>query len=178
MLAEKNLPETLWVEAITHAAYIQNQSPTQATGTMPMEAWVGNKPDLSHLREFGMDVWILSKGESNKTQPKLVKMILVGFEDGSKAVWYYNPKTRRVNISQNYTFMDPPPIQPPEYVQIPLPNASSLPLEGEYSVDINRDSPAKEAASDPSIPNPSSIQIRAFYIHLRNFQIGHCGNST
>ncbi len=81
-----------------------------------MEAWVGNKPNLSHLREFGMDVWILSEGESNKTQPKLVKMILVGFEDGSKVVQYYNPKTRQVNISQNYTFMDPPPIQPPELV--------------------------------------------------------------
>src|SRR5258708_15775785 len=158
MLAEKNLPETLWAEVIAHAAYIRNRSPTRATGMMLMEAWVGNKPDLSHLREFGTDVWILSEGESNKTQPKSVKMILVGFEDGSKAVRYYNPKTRRVNVSRNYTFMDPPSIQPPEYVQIPLPNASNLPLEGEYSVDINRDSLAKEAAPNPSIPNPSSIQ--------------------
>ncbi len=122
-----------------------------------MEAWVGNKPNLSHLREFGMDVWILSEGESNKTQPKLVKMILVGFEDGSKAVWYYNLKTCQVNVSQNYTFMDPPPIQPPEYIQIPLP-ASNLLLEGEYSVDINHDSLVKEATPDPSTPNPSSIQ--------------------
>src|SRR6266436_171540 len=31
-------------------------------------------------------------------------------------------------------------------------------LEGEYSVDINCNSLAKEAAPDPSIPNPSSIQ--------------------
>src|SRR5258708_10131327 len=158
MLAEKNLPETLWAEAITHVAYIRNRSPTRATGMTPMEAWVGNKPDLSHLWEFGTDVWILSEGESNKTQPKSVKMILVGFEDGSKAVWYYNPKTCWVNVSRNYTFMDPPSIQPPEYVQIPLPNASNLPLEGEYSVDINRNSLAKEAAPNPSIPNPSSIQ--------------------
>ncbi len=53
--------------------------------------------------------------------------------------------------------MDPPPIQPPEYIQIPLP-ASNLLLEGEYSVDINCNSLAKEATPDPSIPNPSSIQ--------------------
>ena len=62
---------------------MQHTFGTRATGMMLMEAWVGNKPDLSHLREFGTDIWILSKGESNKTQPKLVKMILVGFEDGS-----------------------------------------------------------------------------------------------
>src|SRR5260221_1456746 len=115
---------------------------------MLMEAWVGNKPDLSHLREFGMDVWILSEGESNKTQPKSVKMILVGFEDGSKAVQYYNPKTHRVNVSRNYTFMDPQPIQPPEYVQIPLPNASRLPLVGEYVVYITLNSPAEEDTPD------------------------------
>jgi transposase InsO family protein len=40
MMAEKDLPPTLWAEAIYHAAYIRNQSSTRSLqGMTPMEAW-------------------------------------------------------------------------------------------------------------------------------------------
>ena len=71
MLLEKKLPQTLWVEAIGHAAYICNRSPTRALPSMtPIEAWTGTKPSLSHLREFGTDVYILNEGHSVKTELK------------------------------------------------------------------------------------------------------------
>jgi len=52
------------------------------------------KPDVSHLREFGCDVWVLDESNNRlKLDPKLKKMIFVGFMDGSKAVQYYDAKT-------------------------------------------------------------------------------------
>src|SRR6202166_5390975 len=48
MLIAKGLPSFLWDEAVSHAAYIQNQSPIQAlNGKTPYEAWSGKKPDVS-----------------------------------------------------------------------------------------------------------------------------------
>ena len=57
MLIEKNLPPFLWPEAVAHAAYIRNRSPTRALdGKTPHKARTGWKPDVSHFREFGCDV--------------------------------------------------------------------------------------------------------------------------
>jgi IS30 family transposase len=54
MLIARELPTFLWVEAVAHAAYICNRSPTKAlAGMTPHEAWTGEKPDMSHFREFG-----------------------------------------------------------------------------------------------------------------------------
>ena len=87
MLLEKKLLQTLWAEAIGHAAYIHNRSPTRALPSMTLiEAWTGTKPNLSCLREFGTDVYILDKGHSAKTELKANKMFFIGFEDGSKAI--------------------------------------------------------------------------------------------
>jgi transposase InsO family protein len=92
MLSEKNLPQTLWAKAIHHATYIRNRCTTKALlGTTPMEAWTRNKPDLSHLREFGSDIWTLIEGDRTKTSPKSTKMTFVRFEERPKAIRYYNP---------------------------------------------------------------------------------------
>jgi transposase InsO family protein len=54
MLIARNLPSFLWAEAVQHTAYIRNRSPTRAlNGQTPHEVWSGNKPNMSHLREFG-----------------------------------------------------------------------------------------------------------------------------
>ena len=88
MLIAKELPTFLWDKAISHATYIQNQSPTHALkGKTPHEAWTGKKPNISHVREFGSDIWILDDFKNrSKLTPKSKKMIFVGFMEGSKAV--------------------------------------------------------------------------------------------
>ena len=92
MLLAKKLPDFLWDEAVSHANYIQNWAPTQALeGKTPYEAWFGKKPDVSHFQEFGCDVWVLDKTKNlSKLKPRSQKMIFVGFNDGSKSIWYYN----------------------------------------------------------------------------------------
>ena len=59
----------------------------------PHKAYTKRKPDVSHLREFGSDVWVLDEsGTRSKLDPKSKKMIFMGFMYGPKAVRYYNAK--------------------------------------------------------------------------------------
>ena len=54
MLIQAELPQRLWVEELTAAVYLHNRSPTKSLLKMiPLEAWSGVKPDVSHLRTFG-----------------------------------------------------------------------------------------------------------------------------
>jgi len=71
----------------------------------PFEAWSGTKPDVSHLQKFGCDVWILDEDKNRlKLAPKIKKMIFTDFEDGPKAVCYYDVMTRGIKMSQNFVF--------------------------------------------------------------------------
>jgi hypothetical protein len=111
MLAEKNLPKSLWEWAVTHAAYIRNRSPTKAlpNGITPHEAFTKEKPNVSHFQEFGAPVWIFREDVKSlsKLDERAIKHIFCGHLDGPKAVRYYDAKTHRVKISRNFRFTDP-----------------------------------------------------------------------
>jgi hypothetical protein len=63
--------------------------------------------------------------------PKSQRRSLVGFDDGSKSVMYYNPETRKVLTSWNYRFLNPPNTHtPPEEIGI---NPDTL-REGEQGI--------------------------------------------
>lgn len=48
------LPLELWGEAVRHSIYILNILPTRAlSGMTPYEVWIGEKPQIGHLRVFG-----------------------------------------------------------------------------------------------------------------------------
>ena len=122
MRAATDLPEFLWEEATSHAAYLRNRTYTSAVkGSMPYQKWHGKRPNIAHLREFGAPVWVLLQGQKvpQKMLPKLQCRSLVGFDDGSKSVMYYNPEMRKVLTSRNYCFLNPPITQsPPEEIEI------------------------------------------------------------
>ena len=62
MRLEKRLPESLWGEAVLHAVWIRNRSPTKALqDKTPTELLTGNKANLSMCREFGDDVFVLEE---------------------------------------------------------------------------------------------------------------------
>ena len=83
--------------------YIRNRSPTRAlAGKTPHEAWTGEKPDVSHFREFRSPVWILSKLKPNKLDNRAMRCIFVGFKDVPKAIKYYD--SHAVCMSQNFRF--------------------------------------------------------------------------
>jgi hypothetical protein len=135
MLIEKNLPPYLWAEAVAHAAYIRNRSPTKALdGKIPHEVWTGRKPNISHFREFGSDVWVLHQGEKqSKLAPKSKKMKFMGFLDGQKAMQYYDPSKCTVRVSKNVAFNEN---DNPHEVKFP-PTSPGLQLKGEQKEDSN-----------------------------------------
>ena len=58
MIIGNFLPQFLWDEAVSHAAYLQNRAPTRALkGKTPYEAYHKLFPSVAHLREFGSDVF-------------------------------------------------------------------------------------------------------------------------
>ena len=122
MLIARNLPTFLWAEAVAHAAYIRNRSPTKALdGKTPYEAWTGKKPDVSHFQEFGCDVWVLKQGENlSKLEPKSKKMKFVGFIDEQKSIRYYDAPKRSIRVSRNATFVENDPMDEIQIVSKPL----------------------------------------------------------
>jgi len=96
MCLKADLPVFLWEQAIAHAAYVQNWAYSSAVKTaMPYECWFGQKLDVTHLHEFGTRVWILLQGQKilPKMKAKSKRWALIGYEDGSKSVKYYNAET-------------------------------------------------------------------------------------
>jgi len=59
MLADADLPQLYWFDALEYAALLHNVTPTRAlTNQTPEEAWSGNKPDVSRLRVFGCRAFV------------------------------------------------------------------------------------------------------------------------
>jgi transposase InsO family protein len=105
MLAANDLPEFLWECAVLHGTYIRNRSYNEHLKTLtPYQGWYGKKPSVAHLREFGAPVWILNQGEhqDRKLLPKSRRRSYVGFDDGARAVKYYNAETRKILTSRNF----------------------------------------------------------------------------
>jgi len=158
MLIEKWLPAFLWDEAVAHAVYLQNRAPTRALkGMSPMEAWSGTKPNVSHLREFGCDVWILDEDKNRlKLAPKSKKMVFTSFEDGPKAVRYYDAATWKIKVSQNFALNEneEPRLETSS-------NVPGLPAEGEPAKVTDQshdDSPNQADHKEESDTQPAKTQ--------------------
>jgi hypothetical protein len=111
MLISRNLPSFLWAEAVAHAAYIRNRAPTKALdGKTPHEVWTGEKPDVSHLREFGSNVWVLKEGiKLSKLELQSKKVTFVGFEDRPKAIQFFDAAKRQIRVLRNFIFTEKEP---------------------------------------------------------------------
>ena len=111
---------------------------------MPHEAQTGKKPDVSHFREFGCDVWVLDEsGTRSKLDPRSKKMIFVGFMDGPKAIRYYDAKNRSIKVSRNIAFNENEEPRELEIWEVP-----GLRVEGEKEVQSPVQSPQQTQ------PNP------------------------
>jgi hypothetical protein len=111
MLHASGLSRFLWGEAVHHAVWLFNRSPTKAlNGMTPLEAATGTKPDIAGLREWGEKVWVrVEKG--NKLGGCVQEGRWVGFAANSKGSRIYWPQTRKVTVERNvYTRKDDAPM--------------------------------------------------------------------
>ena len=106
MMKAKGLPARFWGEAVTTVVFILNHASTKALmGKTPFEAWYGCKPSVSFLRTFGCI------GHVRKTKPNLTKledrstpMVFLGYAEGTKAYWLYDPRRDKVLVSRDVVF--------------------------------------------------------------------------
>jgi hypothetical protein len=97
-------------------------------GKTPHEVLWGKKPNLTTIRKFGSEIWML-KPDTNldKLDPKSEKFVYTGPGEGGHAWRYYNTRTRQILMSRNVMFQSRA-VSEPVVPEIPAPR-----LEGENS---------------------------------------------
>jgi len=108
MLHARDLPRSLWGEALTTAAYIRNRCPADALGgRTPEEAWTGSVPDISNMRVFGCKAYVHVPNERrNKLDAKAVMCRFIGYCEGTKGWRFYEASGRRLIKSRDAVFLE------------------------------------------------------------------------
>lgn len=80
MIHDQNLPMYLWAKASKTVVHVQNRSPHKILGSKtPEEVFTWKKPEVSHLRIFGCQVYIHVPNEKRtKLEPSGKKSAFVG----------------------------------------------------------------------------------------------------
>ncbi|PKA54068.1 Retrovirus-related Pol polyprotein from transposon TNT 1-94 [Apostasia shenzhenica] len=107
MLHERGLPKYFWAEAVNTACYIVNRVTVRSILSKTLyELWKGRKPNISYLRVFGYNCFVLNNGKDNlgKFDPKADEAIFLGYSLTSKAYRVYNTRTMLVEESIHVQF--------------------------------------------------------------------------
>jgi hypothetical protein len=96
MFLDSCCPKEFWPQAVLHAVYLRNRSPTKANGMekTPYEIFTGKKPNLKRLHQWGIVAYVhIEKKFRGKLDSKVKcgfllglteKGYLIGFEGGKK----------------------------------------------------------------------------------------------
>ena len=81
--------------------FILNRAPTKAlTGKTSFEAWYGRKPSVSgcigHVRNTKLNL--------TKLEDRSTPMVFLGYAEGTKAYWLYDPCGDKVLVSHDVVF--------------------------------------------------------------------------
>ena len=106
MIHDQDLHMHLWVEPTRTTVYVQNIIFHSALGNKtPKEMFIGEKPEVSHLKIFGCLVYLhVPKEKRSKLDPSGKKGIFIGYSDESKAYKIYIRSFRQIEISKDVTF--------------------------------------------------------------------------
>jgi hypothetical protein len=91
---------------VTTVVYLLNRSYTRAVdGKTAYELWHGKTPNLQHLRVFGCLAHVkTARPHLKKLEDRSKKMVLLGYESGSKAYKVFDPLTQRVHVTRDVVF--------------------------------------------------------------------------
>nr|GEW84835.1 putative zinc finger, CCHC-type [Tanacetum cinerariifolium] len=111
MLANSNLFEFLWTEALNTAVHILNKVPSKSVPKTPYEIWIGRKPSFQYLRVWGCPAEAkLYNPQSQKLDLKTISCFFIGYPERSKGYQFYCPshstiivKTRHAEFLETVT---------------------------------------------------------------------------
>ena len=108
LLFQAKLPPSFWGHAVLTFVHTRNCMPTAALeGGIPYTRWhgKGKKPDVSYWRIFGCLAYVLIRKKDRKAlQPHTRKCIFVGYPEGTKAWWFWDPAAKKFIISSHAVF--------------------------------------------------------------------------
>jgi hypothetical protein len=111
LLADSGLPFSFWGWATRTAQYLHNHLPTSVlpSGITPFESYRRRKPDLSHLRVWGCQCFVLIPPElCSKGGPRRFEGIFVGYDD-DRIGWYVCDKKYTLHFSRDVIFNESVP---------------------------------------------------------------------
>ena len=155
MILACDLPNELWPEAMSHATYIRNRAYMKAVlDKTPHEKWLGQRPNILFVQEFGHPVWILNQElNASKLDARARQYIFIGYVDGPKAIKYYDSLFKTIKVSREYRW--------PMHTTSPLAGQR---LEGEYG---EHDKPPSVAQDQPGMKRKATdnkeAEMRAKY---------------
>nr|GEX34504.1 putative zinc finger, CCHC-type [Tanacetum cinerariifolium] len=108
MLANSNLPEFLWTEALKMAVHILNRVPFKFVPKTPYEIWTGRKPSLRYLRVWGCPAEAkLYNPQSQKLDLKTISCFFIGYLERSKGYRFYCPShSTRIVETRHAEFLE------------------------------------------------------------------------
>lgn len=108
LLIQSGLPASFWAEAVNTANFLHNRSPvSKLDGVTPYQSWHGSPPDVSNLKVFGSEVYVMYRSPGKgKLEPKSREGIFVGYSNESKAYKIWIPKERKFEISRDVKFVN------------------------------------------------------------------------
>lgn len=107
MLTDAQLPNVFWAEAVNAANYIQNRVLTRSTNKTPYELWYGRRADARHMNVFGSKCFVhVPKEDRRKLDNTATDMILIGYDEQSKAYRCYDMIKKKVTISRDVRFIN------------------------------------------------------------------------
>ncbi|TQD95075.1 hypothetical protein C1H46_019343 [Malus baccata] len=100
------LPDSFWAEAVNHASYLINRSPSTVLGFKSAEGVWSEKPvDYSKLRVFSCSAYAhIPSDERSKLKPKSPHCIFLGFEKGVKGFKLWDFNNRKKVVSRDVVF--------------------------------------------------------------------------
>ena len=104
MMAQAELPECYWGEAVATAAYLRNGVPTRSLkSTTPYEKWFERKPDLSHIKVFGCMcyAYIPEVKKKGKLSNKAEKLRFIGYSLQTKRYRLIDESTSKVLVRRD-----------------------------------------------------------------------------
>lgn len=104
MLLDKKLPKILWPYALSYAAYTRNRCYVKRLGKTPFEAFVGKKPNVSHMQGFGQKCMTLVQG-AKKLDARANEGVFVGYDKYSPAYLVYDVTTQTVRKARCVKFL-------------------------------------------------------------------------
>jgi len=103
---QADMSEEFWAEAVNHASYLVNMSPSTAIDLqIPEEIWRGVSVDYSTLRIFGCPACSFVDGpKRNKLEFKSKKCIFIGFTKGVEGFRLWDPEKKSAFTSRDVVF--------------------------------------------------------------------------